>query len=50
MAPTPATPEAEAAAIDALDPVGAAAEAAAPMLGNDIVVFGLIAATLGAIF
>ena len=52
MAPTPATPEAEAAAIDALDPVGAAAavDAAAPMLGNDIVVFGLIAATLGTIF
>ena len=54
MALAPAAPEAtaEAAAIDALDPVGAAAavEAATPILGNDIVVFGLIAATLGLIF
>ncbi|MBD7989008.1 DUF819 family protein [Luteimonas sp. Sa2BVA3] len=54
MAYAPAAPEApaEAAAIDALDPVGAAAavETAAPLLANDIVVFGLIAATLGMIF
>ncbi len=54
MAYAPAAPEApaEAAAIDALDPVGAAAavETATPLLNNDIVVFGLIAATLGMIF
>jgi|LSQX01.2.fsa_nt_gb uncharacterized membrane protein len=42
----------EAAAIDAMDPLGAAEaiEAAAPMITNDVVVFGLIAATLGVIF
>src|SRR5690606_22879174 len=54
MALASAAPEAsaEAAAIDAMDPVGAidAIESAAPMISNDIVVFGLIAATLGMIF
>ena len=49
-----APPEApsEAAAIDAMDPVALldAVESSAPLIGNDIVVFGLIAGTLGLIF
>lgn len=54
MAPHAAAPEAaqEAAAIDAMDPAGVvdAIDVAAPVIGSDIVVFGLIAATLGLIF
>ena len=54
MALAPAAPEAptEAAAIDAMDPtaVADAIETTAPLITNDIVVFGLIAGTLGLIF
>lgn len=54
MAPQAAapTPNPEAAAIDAMDPAPLAevVETAAPVITNDIVVFGLIAATLGLIF
>src|SRR5690554_2898120 len=46
MAPAPAAPDAALEAADAVEAI----EAAAPLITNDIVVFGLIAATLGAIF
>lgn len=54
MAPASTAPDAsaEAAAIDAMDPAAAgdAIDAVAPLITNDIVVFGLIAASLGLIF